>query len=219
VSRSLLVRGVALGHRILLMPAVAGVAMLAVLVVTSLAGARNAALLARTENEIFPALETSRDLEKRLLSIQHGLQDAVGAADLGKLGEVDSLRDSFLERVGESRANPGVDPRETANLETAFRAYFALARSVSQRMIHEDTGPTLIESLEQMTRKYNELRLSLQASTQRTRRDWETAAAAARAAASQSLLVVAATTLLCFGALSALSIARERDLNRRSRKP
>src|SRR5512145_1526426 len=87
-----------LGHKMLLSPLVAAIALLTILLVTV-----RVVGLAESESEhiekgYFPASELNRDLGATLVQIQRGLQDAAASLDSGVLSEVDELADSFRKR-------------------------------------------------------------------------------------------------------------------------
>ena len=66
-------------HKMLIGPALAGLAFCLVLAITLILGSRSVSQIRQVENGYYPSVEMSRDLEENLNAIQRGLQDAVAA--------------------------------------------------------------------------------------------------------------------------------------------
>jgi diguanylate cyclase (GGDEF)-like protein/PAS domain S-box-containing protein len=199
-------------QKLLLMPAVAGVAFVLIVVMTWWAGASNARLTQRIEFGHTAALELGRDLETTLEQLQRGLQDAVAVDDVDMLRATDSARDAFLERLRGGRGNPVVDPGEIGALEAALWAYYSGARPTTERMIAGETGQRLAVDLEKMRVDYNRLRGLVQSFTGTQRSEMEAAFGAARANHRRSMAAIAGITLLCLVALATLSWSVTRSL-------
>src|SRR2546421_13086066 len=106
--------------KLMLLPLMAAVGFIIVLALSTFFAMRNQDLLVRVESGYYPAVETSQGLDNQLTAIQRALQDAVAAANLSALPEVDKLRDVFLDHTRQQLANPVADPREVKDLQTAF---------------------------------------------------------------------------------------------------
>lgn len=199
-------------QKIVLMPAVAGVAFILIVVMTAWAGASNARLTRRIERGHTAALELGRNLETTLEQLQRGLQDAVAVGDPDMLRETDAARDTFLDELRAGRGNAVLDPEELGTLETALWSYYSGARPTTARMIGGETGQRLAVDLEKMRLDYNRLRDLVQAFTARQRREMENAFATARATHDRSMAAIAGITLLCLVALAMLSFSVTRSL-------
>src|SRR2546423_2621278 len=84
-------------QRIGLLPKLGGIALGATLVVNLIAGGLSQRQLDGIHRGLYPSLQLSRSLEERLAQVQRGLQDAVGAADIDRLAEVDTLAKGLAE--------------------------------------------------------------------------------------------------------------------------
>ena len=152
-------------HRVALMPALAGLAFLGVLLLNAWAGTRNARLIAAIQREYRPALDLSRGLEQGLAEVQHKLEDAVAASDLDELAEAAAISDRALRNLSGADTEPALTSGALPAFERDFRAYFALARDVSARMIAGDRGDSLQSALYEMSGRYNRLRVGLASET------------------------------------------------------
>ena len=199
-------------QKLLLMPAVAGLAFVLIVVMTYWAGASNARLTLRIERGHTAALELGRDLGATLEQLQRGLQDSVAVDDLEMLKGTDASRDAFLARLRTGRGNPVVHDEELGAIEAALWAYYSAARPATERMIKGETGQRLAVDLEKMRLDYNRLRELVQAFTEKQRAEMEAAFAAARANHRRSMAAIAGITLLSLIALGTLSWSVTRSL-------
>ena len=199
-------------QKIVLMPAVAGVAFLLIVAMTYWAGASNARLTERIEQGHSAGLELGRDLETSLEKLQRGLQDSAAVADAGMLQQTDAARDAFLGRLRSGRSNAVLDPAELNALETALWDYYSGARPVTERMIAGETGKHLAVDLEKMRVDYNALRSRVQLFTERQRAEMQGGFATARSNHRRSMAVIAGITLICLVVLATLSYSVTRSL-------
>jgi methyl-accepting chemotaxis protein len=198
--------------KVLLLPGLAAAALGLVLVLTFAFGRSNEQLFARIEQGHYPALETSRSLQQGLANIQRSLQDSVAASDEDKLKETDGLRDQFLKDIEAAAANPVTDRAEIDQVGASFREYYALARATSQHMLAGSRTESVVDALESMKTKYNDIRARLEAGTARNRTGIAVAFASARANQSRNLWTTVAVTLACVGALGMLAMVLVRSL-------
>jgi hypothetical protein len=173
-------------QKIVLMPAVAGVAFVLIVVMTYWAGVSNARLTQRIEQGHSAGLELGRDLETNLEKLQRGLQDSVAVADAGMLAQTDAARDAFLNRLRSGRNNAVLEVAELSGMESALWDYYSGARPTTERMIGGETGQRLAVDLEEMRVDYNQLRGRVQSFTERQRAEMQDAFATARWAVSSS---------------------------------
>jgi diguanylate cyclase (GGDEF)-like protein/PAS domain S-box-containing protein len=199
-------------QKIILMPAVAGVAFLLIVAMTYWAGSSNARLTQRIEQGHSAGLELGRDLETNLEKLQRGLQDSAAVADAGMLGQTDAARDAFLARLRSGRNNAVLDATELSGLEAALWDYYSRARPITERMIKGETGARLAVDLEKMRVDYNALRGRVQQFTERQRAEMQQAFVTARRNHERSMEAIAGITFICLIVLATLSYSVTRSL-------
>jgi methyl-accepting chemotaxis protein len=190
--------------KVLSLPALAAVGFLLMLTTVVVTGRQSAERQRLIEVGYEPSLESSRDLQSALATIQRSMQDAVASDSPELLADTEKLRDTFLAGLLTSKANPVAEPEEIAALEDAFREYYATASQTAGRMIAHENGEALTSALEKMRVQYNGVRESLQA---RTKRDgakmaaaFESARHAQRAAMLGMVGVIVGSLVLLVGA-------------------
>ncbi|TAK10033.1 MAG: methyl-accepting chemotaxis protein [Candidatus Manganitrophaceae bacterium] len=194
-------------HKIVLMPSLATAAFLLILVFTQMGRNADQDVMTQIENEYFPALELSRDLETVLANIQRSLQDAVAADDVEAIEKTDAIRDVFLDRLRGGKATIH-SVSEFEDLEKKFTGYYAIARETSLKMIRKEKGVSLIELLERMQESYKQVRGQLEGLTARWKKEMGEAFNAARANQKQAarafafIFLVVFACILLLGALS-----------------
>ena len=141
--------------RMSLIPALAGLAFVAILVGGFVAGKRNDQQLARIEQGSFPAVELSRDLSELLSELQHSLQDAVAASEEQKLEQAREISAQFVARLDAERSNPVLDAKQLTSLSEEYQSYFELASDTASRMIDGTMDTDLLGRLKRMTEQYN----------------------------------------------------------------
>jgi methyl-accepting chemotaxis protein len=199
-------------HKIILLPSLAAAAFLLMLFLSQFLGAKNEMFLTRIELGYAPALEISRDLEKTLQEIQRGMQDAAAAADAELLTETDALRDHFLKRLEEGRNNVTIEAKDLDELKTQFRAYYSLARETTQKLLREKVSEETVSALKSMKTKYNTIKDTLVANTDRNKKEMAYAFASARSLQKTSMIANATVTLIFIFLLGGISISFVRDI-------
>jgi methyl-accepting chemotaxis protein len=201
-------------RRVGLMPLLAALGFALVLITTVWLGSRSADLLTAIQQGYLPALEASRDLEESLTGVQRKLQDAVAADDPGKLGEADTMHDSFVATLASQNRNPTLAPGELERIRAAFDDYYRLARATSARMIRHENGDSLHAALDTMRGQYNAVRGQLEAFRRRCAAETTRSFEAARTNQRLALGVTATVTVVVVLALAALSFFLIRSLTR-----
>ncbi len=196
--------------KLLAMPAIAGLAFVAVLAVSFGLGRASTQALELVTRGHVPAYQLGRDLETLLERIQRGLQDAAAAQSPEDLNQVDGLRDEFLRRLEAERDNPVLSQDERSGLATALGQYYALARDTSASLARRETVADLGTSLATMTERYNKLRVQLVANSRRTNEALAESLAAAQRRQQNTLTAIVAIVLLGAGALFGLARLIER---------
>ncbi len=153
-----MVRNLPFAYKIISMPAVAALGFVVILIATLMTGSQLRNVFDDIQNGEVPAQSLYRDLGFRLQGIQRGLQDAVAAADVDLLRQVDLDRDEFDGELSNAKENEKIDASRVEALEQEFADYYTLARSTTGRMINDEMGDDLVQSLDQMQQRYNRLR-------------------------------------------------------------
>jgi methyl-accepting chemotaxis protein len=192
-------------HKIVLMPVIAGVGVLAIYLAVQLSSSRTVRLIRTVEVGHVPALELSRDLLDLLAQLQRGLQDAVAAADMKLLDETDGLSGSFLAAVERAKGNVVLDQVELDRLAASFRSYYEHARNTSVRMISQESGASVLSALERMRASYVGVRDQLERFAETERSDIEEAVEGVRESQRRTMRVVILVMLLSAGGIAFLS--------------
>jgi methyl-accepting chemotaxis protein len=137
-----------------LIPSVAAVTLTAILLLNVGTGLLTDLRQHTIENEYYPAVSASRDLQAELRSVQRALQDAVTSGDSGALSVADSLRTVFGRTARAARALP---------VDSALAMYYARARSVSAYMIRNGKRDGELRSFPDLTERYAAIRSGLDA--------------------------------------------------------
>ena len=95
-------------QKIYLLPGLAVLAFCLIFVISLRSGTKTEDLMIRVEKGYFPASELGNRLQESLKNIQRGMQDAVQAADLSKLEEVDALQENLIKDL-QARLQKGED--------------------------------------------------------------------------------------------------------------
>jgi methyl-accepting chemotaxis protein len=196
-------RNLRFAHKIGLLPTLASVGFLIVLPVTLIMGQRNSRLLTMIESGYSPSLELSRDLEVILSSLQRQLQDAVAAEDPEALMGADAQEEAFVVRLDSAKTNPVLRAEELDDLALAFRRYYVVARSTTERLIAGETGEGVASAIQSMTGQYNVVRERLASNTRRDQEAMAGAFASARSSQQTSTRTTVGVTVMLLLLLSA----------------
>ena len=198
-----------LARKIALAPALAGLALSAILVATVVLGGAQRGALSRIERGYYPALQTQQRLQGLLGAMQRRLQDAAAASDVDGLREADSLRDEFQRALTSAEANPVASRAEITRVRGDFASYYEVARRTTQALISGRATDSLYGSLETMRASFAALRLGLDSATTRRTADVAREFAATRqlnVRTEVGTLLITLVTLLICGALSVVII-------------
>src|SRR5688572_15548951 len=201
-------------HRVLMMPAIAGLALVLILGTTVFAVARTESFSTTIEVGYFPATEMHHELHEILTSMQRTLQDAAAAHDLAGLQEADTLRDRFLARLESERKNPAVEAAEIERLRTLLNAYYGLGRGMTLRLINGETGVSFAESLEEMRRRHNDLSTALDGTRAKGKQNIQTAFSGVRKLHSDTQWLLVGISVTCLVVLAGISVMLIRSLTR-----
>jgi len=207
-----------LARKIALAPALAGLALSAILAATVVFGGAQRRALSRIERGYYPALQTQQRLQGLLGSLQRRLQDAAAASDRDGLAEADSLRDEFQRTLDGTEANAVVSRTEVKRVRDQFGSYYDVARRTTETLIAGNANDALSGNLETMRASFAALRLALDSATARRTADVAREFTAARQLNTRTeagtLLITLATLLAC----SALSVVIIRGVTRSLRR-
>ncbi len=157
-------------YKLLLLPALSCVVFVLVLAVVQYFNGRNASNLIRIQQGLYPAVETSRNMEATLAEIQRTLQNAVASQEIAQISTADSIADVFHGQLSAARENPVNSRDDLSRLDSDFRKYYSLAKDVSTRMIGGIMDQQTIGQLNDMRDQYNAIRKQLEINTVVNRR-------------------------------------------------
>ena len=207
-----------LARKIALAPALAGLALIAILAATVVFGGVQRRALSRIERGYYPALQTQQRIQGLLGSLQRRLQDAAAASDVDGLSEADSLRDELLATLATAETNPVVSKTEINRLRNDFTGYYDVARRTTESLIAGRATDAIGASLETMRASFAALRLALDSATAHRTADVAREFAAARQLNTRSETGTLLITLITLLACSALSIVIIRAVTRALRR-
>ncbi|MEO7730904.1 MAG: ATP-binding protein [Kofleriaceae bacterium] len=199
-------------HRIGMLVALAGAALLAVTAVTMVLGRRSAQELSQSETRYVPLIELDRDLKSTFAQLDRSLEAAASAAEDSELEVADALQRTFVERVRAGReviVDNGGDP---AALERELRTYYTGARELAKAMIAGSPAPAIAGRIEAMQRARGVFTSHLERATAFDRRRLAAAFSTARGSQQAALQIEVAVAL---GALVLMSLVSWR-LTRRT---
>lgn len=107
-----------------------------------------------------PLIELGPKLEAKFARINRGLQDAVAAHDREALEATSALKSQFLEELVETEKV--ISPERIASLRLAVEEYYKVAQDVSRRLMEEETGESLVDSMNVMKAKHEKASRLLQ---------------------------------------------------------
>jgi signal transduction histidine kinase/DNA-binding response OmpR family regulator/HAMP domain-containing protein len=188
---------------LLVAPTLAG--LLLVTAVSLLLNRQAERQLAEVQDTYLPLLEADRDLKRLFREIQHALEGAAAAQEVGNLREADGLRKQFIERVASARSAIAANGGDSNALEQALESYYGVARDVTTQLMAGREGEALVGRIEQMRLQHQNLHARLEATTTPNRTRMVAAFRAARQAHSRTLqidVLIAVLALVLAGSLS-----------------
>ena len=168
-------------YKLLVMPAFAAIGLLVVLATSIYLGDTEEKQMRLVENDYYPSVQLSADVEKRFAALQRGLQDAVAARNTAALDEIDAMRVQLVARLDGGKRITVLDARQVDALKASIDDYYTLARDTAVRMIGGETGEGIFKSLQTMQARYTAVADTVKKNTERDRQ----AIAAAFATASR----------------------------------
>jgi methyl-accepting chemotaxis protein len=166
--------------KILMLPAVAGLAFVIAIITSILLGRANSDRLTEIERGHLPALQASLEIESSVQRAQRAFQDAVAAQDVGGLTRADEVRTAFLSRADELERARVPRSHDAAALRTLFDAYFWPARAVSHRLIGSPGSADVVDAVEKTQIELRKLQAAARDLVENERVDTTAAFASAR---------------------------------------
>ncbi|HEX2832645.1 MAG TPA: methyl-accepting chemotaxis protein [Thermoanaerobaculia bacterium] len=142
-------------HKLLLLPALAGVGFLVVLLLSIFFNVRNGQRLELIERGYYPAMRDADELNQQLLAIERAFQDAASAQSASDLEAIDALYAKALRQIDATASNPVIAQEEVRKTRRAFEEYYPFARATTLRMITGESGEALQTSMQTMTARHN----------------------------------------------------------------
>jgi methyl-accepting chemotaxis protein len=184
-------------YKLLLLPLLATIGFVVVISVGLVFGARNQRLLDQVQKGYYPSVQSSGELSALLKDIQRGLQDAVAAANIPALDDVDQIHGQFVKKLDELALNPVADQQQIKGLREGMEQYYSLARVTSLRMIKGEGGETLMANLTDMKERHNAVEEMLQGIQKRDRSGINTAFAMSQNTQRATSSAMGIIVLLC----------------------
>jgi methyl-accepting chemotaxis protein len=147
-------------YKLLSLPALAALFLLAILGLSSLLTRHDAVLLTRLQTGHTPAVALGRDLEVLLVRLRHAFLEAVSSGDERRLGEADEVARRFLAKLEEARANPVLSRERREALREHFQAYVTHARATSLSLLRRE--PSAWDALPEMNARHERARALLE---------------------------------------------------------
>jgi signal transduction histidine kinase/ActR/RegA family two-component response regulator len=195
-------------------PVLAGLGFLFCFAVSAGFERSNRLMVSELRDHNYPSLEWSRDLAQDLAAIQHGMEDAVAAADPDDFQATVRLWDGFLVNLdsGEQR---GLEPAASvARIRAGALAYRDTALRTVPALIGQRQGDGLPEDLELLVSQYNQLRAALTEISDEHETDIEATFAASGETAQYGMRAIATATALCLLLVTLVSWFQVRSITR-----
>lgn len=193
-------------RKLLLLPVLATFGFAVVLIFSITLGKRSEQILLLVQKGYYPSVQLSGDLSDILKATERGLQDAAAASNTAALEDVDHQKETFLQRLDQSRSNPVRDRRDLDSLRDAMQEYYTLARATTVRMISGEKGEQFVASLQTMKEKHNRIQTMLSESIQRDEAAMTAAFLSSQANERATTTAISIAILICVAALVAASL-------------
>ncbi|XXF78341.1 methyl-accepting chemotaxis protein [Myxococcaceae bacterium GXIMD 01537] len=196
-------------QKVLVLPAVAAVFLVAILVVSMVLGRGTSGVHERIGSGLAPAVEHSRGLEQRYATL-HGAVEALAAGRAAdQLDAVRAIGKSLGEAITEAAKNPVVPAGRGDAQKAAFDAYWSEAEKAMERGARRDAGAA--DALAQVQARGATLSGLLAQASNHDQEALQAAFGEVMSLHTTSQSVVLVLVLLCIAAMAVLSrwLARE----------
>jgi methyl-accepting chemotaxis protein len=190
-------------QKMMLLPAVASVFLLAILGTAILMGVSTGRAHARIERGHLPALALSQTVMAELRALHHELHDAVEQRSRSRLEPMLELAEKIAQQLEEARANPVVSPQHLSVLQQDFGLYQQeLRAAVEQHHAGEAQAPA---SLTRVDTRFESMQKALQLMLDEHLRGQDAAFSQASAAGLRGRVMIGVLVALCILSLGGLS--------------
>ncbi len=153
--------------KIIVLPILAALALLAVVGTTFLLNRTNHERLVSIRDGYYPSFRGSRDLRETLVALQRSYQDAVQENNGLRLREADQLAQIFQQTLADLLKNPVADHAALTTIGQNFANYSRQASQTSKRLIAGDHSNAVLTAQDSVTAQYTDIRRALGDLTQR----------------------------------------------------
>jgi methyl-accepting chemotaxis protein len=154
-------------QKILILPGVAAVALVAITFITYTLNRANREQLALIRDGYYPSVKGSRDLRETLVALSRSYQDAVQEHNAMRLREADQLTLSFQQALADLLKNSVADHGALVTVGQSFGAYAQMANETAKRQIAGDHSAALLANVDSVSEQYTAIRRALGDLTQR----------------------------------------------------
>jgi methyl-accepting chemotaxis protein len=207
-------RNLRIRTKLLVLPGVAAVGLLIVLITSILLADREERQIRLVENDYYPSVQLSAEIESRFATLQRALQDAVAARNASGLEETDALHAELQARIDAGKRISVLDRHEIEALKASVDDYYKLARDTSSRMIQGETGEAIFKSLQTMQARYTAVSTAVKKNAERDQEAIRNAFISAAGVRQKAKWLMAAILLASVALLSAASLVLARVLTR-----
>jgi methyl-accepting chemotaxis protein len=190
-------------QKMLLLPGVASVFLLAILGVSILMGVTTRRSHARIDEGNIPALEMSQRLMADLQALHHEMYDAVMMRDAGRLEPMRALARKISSGLDEARRNPVLSAQHLSVLQQDFGLYQQeLEQAVELHLRQDAQAPA---ALTRVNTRFESLRKALQLMVDEHLRALDDALLGASVAGSRGRVLIGVLVVLCILVMGGVS--------------
>jgi methyl-accepting chemotaxis protein len=148
-------------QKIIVLPALAAVALLVVVGITTQLNRTNRERLASIRDGYYPSVQGSRSLQEILVALQRSYLDAVQEGNSLRLREADQYVLGFRQTLDSLLKNPVADHAALTTLGQSFASYARLASETSKKRIAGDHSNAVLSAQDSVTDQYTDIRRAL----------------------------------------------------------
>jgi PAS domain S-box-containing protein len=202
--------------RLMVLVGVAATALALLIATSEITTARLERQVSAIQEKYLPKLVLEPELDASFEQLKRGFQDAVAAHDAEALQSTRAVKRRFLDRL--ERADGVVTKADAEALRAAMEEYDAAAFDVSQRLIRDETGESLVEAIATMQSKQARAADILEKATAFDRHELSLAFAAVAQSNQSAREYRLAISAGCLALVLTLSIGLSRSLLRSVRE-
>src|SRR5579859_1187838 len=161
--------------KIIGLPVIAVVALVAVGGFTYQLNSTNHERLASIRDGYYPSAQGSRDLKENLVALQRSHQDAIAEGNGLRLRQAEQLAGIFQQTLAKLLQNPVADHAALTTIGRDFTTYSRMAMETSKRRIAGDHSNAVLAAQDSVSEQYTSIQRALGDLTQRDTRAVDTA--------------------------------------------